>query len=140
MPSLRNRAADVPQISEALLQKLGTAVGRERIQLSPAALKYLESCRFPENLRQLERLLERAVAYSLGKVIRRQTLQELMADLEKTVASMRQDRQLLERERLLQALREAGGNITQTAEILEKSRAAVYRLIAKHDIPLSRRT
>jgi len=63
-----------------------------------------------------------------------------MADLEKTVESMRQDRQLLERERLLQALREAGGNITQTAEILEKSRAAVYRLIAKHDIPLSRRT
>ncbi len=140
MPSLRNRAADVPQISEALLQKLGTAVGRERIQLSPAALKYLESCRFPENLRQLERLLERAIAYSLGKVIRRQTLQELMADLEKTVEGMRQDRQLLERERLLQALREAGGNITQTAEILEKSRAAVYRLIAKHDIPLSRRT
>ena len=140
MPSLRNRAADVPQISEALLQKLGTAVGRERIQLSPAALKYLESCRFPENLRQLERLLERAVAYSLGKVIRRQTLQELMADLEKTVASMRQERQLLEREKLLEALRQTGGNITQTAEILEKSRAAVYRLIAKHEIPLSRRT
>ena len=30
--------------------------------------------------------------------------------------------------------------LTQTAEILEKSRAAVYRLIAKHEIPLSRRT
>ncbi len=140
MPPLRDRPADVPQISKALLQKIGAAVGRERIQLSPAALKYLEACRFPENLRQLERLLERAVAYSLGKVIRRQTLQELMADLEKTVASMREERQLLERERLLQALRDTGGNITHTAEVLEKSRAAVYRLIAKHDIPLSRRS
>ncbi len=140
MPPLRDRPADVPQISKELLAKIGAAVGRERIQLSPAALEYLESCRFPENLRQLERLLERAVAYSLGKVIRRQTLQELMADLEKTIASMREERQLLERERLLQALQETGGNITHTAEVLEKSRAAVYRLIAKHDIPLSRRS
>lgn len=140
MPALRDRPADVPDISKALLQKIATAVGRPRIQLSPAALKFLETCRFPENLRQLERLLERAVAYSLGKVIRRQTLQELMADLEKTVASMREERQLLERERLLEALRETGGNITHTAEILDKSRAAVYRLITKHDIPLSRRS
>jgi DNA-binding NtrC family response regulator len=139
MPPLRERSGDVPQISQVLLKKLGVAVGRERIQLSPAALKYLESCRFPDNLRQLERLLERAIAYSLGKVIRRQTLQELMADLEKTVASMREERQRFERDRLLEALRQAGGNITQTAEILEKSRSAVYRLITKHDIPLSRR-
>lgn len=140
MPPLRDRPTDVPQIAKALLQQIGATVGRPRIQLSPAALTYLETCRFPENLRQLERLLERAVAYSLGKVIRRQTLQELMADLEKTVASMREERQLLERDRLLQALRETGGNITHTADLLEKSRAAVYRLIAKHDIPLSRRS
>jgi len=139
MPPLRDRPADVPQISKAMLQKIGAAVGRSRIQLSPAALKYLESCRYPENLRSLERLLERAIAYSHGKVIRRQTLQELMADLEKSIASMREERQLIERERLLQALRDAGGNITHTAKILGKSRAAVYRLIDKHDIPLSRR-
>ncbi len=139
MPPLRDRPADVPEISKALLKKIGAAVGRERVQLSPAALKYLETRRFPENLRQLERLLERAVAYSHGKVIRRQTLEELMADLEKSVASMREERQLIERERLLRALKEAGGNITHAAEILGKSRAAVYRLIEKHDIPLARR-
>ncbi len=139
MPPLRDRTSDVPLISKALLQKIGTAVGRTRIQLSPAALKHLETCRFPENLRQLERLLERAVAYSHGKVIRRQTLEELMSDLEKSIASMREERQLIERERLLRALRDAGGNITHAAEILGKSRAAVYRLIEKHHIPLSRR-
>jgi len=139
MPSLRDRQEDVPQIAKAMLKKLGAAVGRERIQLSPAALKYLEDLRLPENLNQLERLLERGIAYSLGKMIRKQTLEELMADLEKTVESMRQERMLIERDRLLDALRESGGNITRTAEIMEKSRAAVYRLIAKHEIPLARR-
>jgi len=140
MPPLRDRPTDVPDISKSLLRKIGAAVGRKGMQLSPAALKYLEARRFPENFSQLERLLERAVAYSRGRVIRRQTLQELMADLEKSVASMREERQLIERERLLQALREAGGNITHAADILGKSRAAVYRLIEKHDIPLARRS
>jgi len=140
MPPLRDRPADVPKISQSLLQKIGATVGRSRIQLSPAALKHLETCRFPENLSQLERLLERAVAYSHGKVIRRQTIQDLMADLEKSIASMREERQLIERERLIRALREAGGNITHAAAALGKSRAAVYRLIDKHDIPLTRRT
>ena len=63
-----------------------------------------------------------------------------MADLEKSIASMREERQLIERKRLHQALQEAGGNITHAAEILGKSRAAVYRLIDKHDIPLSRKS
>jgi DNA-binding NtrC family response regulator len=140
MPPLRDRPGDVPDIARSLLSRIGSSVGRPRVQLSPAALQYLESCRLPENIRLLERLLERAVAYSLGKVIRRQTLKELMADLENTVAGMREEHQLLERERLLKTLQETGGNITYTAEILEKSRAAVYRLIAKHDIPLVRRS
>jgi two-component system response regulator PilR (NtrC family) len=139
MPPLRERSGDVPEIARALLEKISHSVGRPRIQLSPAALEYLKTCRFAENIRSLERLLERAVAYSLGKVIRRQTLTELMAELENTVARMREERQLHERERLLSTLQETGGNITHTAEILEKSRAAVYRLIAKHDIPLARR-
>jgi len=140
MPPLRDRPGDVPRISQALVRKLGAAVGRQRVQLSPAALKYLESCSFPDNIRQLERLMERAVAYSLGKIIRRQTLRELMADLEKTVEGMREERERIERARLLDALSHAGGNITQTAEILEKSRSAVYRLMNKHGIPLSRRS
>jgi DNA-binding NtrC family response regulator len=139
MPPLRDRPSDVPPIAKALLDRIGRSVGRPRVQLSPAALTYLETARFPDNIRHLERLLERAVAYSLNKVIRRQTLQELMVELEASVAGMREERQLLDRERLIEALQETGGNITHTAEILDRSRAAIYRLIAKHEIPLQRR-
>jgi len=139
MPSLRERHGDVQQIARDLLRRIGGSVGRPRIQLSPAALAHLEACRFPENVRGLERLLERAVAYSLGRVIRRQTLQDLMAGLESTIADMRAEQGMIERERLLEALRASGGNITRTAESLGRSRAAVYRLIAKHDVPLARR-
>ena len=139
MPSLRERRQDTPELARELLRRIGESVGRPRIQLSPAARAYLEDCRFPENLRQLETLLERAVAYTLGKRIRRQTLQDLMAGLESTVEGMRNEHRLIERERLLATLRETGGNITRTAEALGRSRASVYRLIAKHESPLAPR-
>lgn len=138
LPPLRDRSGDVPAIAKALLARIGTAMGRDRVKLSPAALAYLETSRFPENIRQLERLLERATAYSIGRVIRRRTLQDLMVDLEDSVASMREERRFLERERLVRTLQETGGNITHTADILERSRAAVYRMIDKYDIPLKR--
>ena len=138
VPPLRDRSGDVPGIAKALLARISTAMGRERTKLSPAALSYLEASKFPENIRQLERLLERATAYSTGRVIRRQTLQDLRVDLEDSVASMREERQFLERERLVRTLQETGGNITHTADILEKSRAAVYRMIERYDIPLKR--
>jgi len=139
MPPLRERPGDVPAIARALLDRIGRSVGRERIQLSPAALEFLERCRLPENIGQLERLLERGVAYTLGRVIRRDTLAGLLAELERTIAGMREEYQLHERDQLLHTLKQTGGNITHTAEILEKSRAAVYRLLAKYDIPLARR-
>lgn len=139
MPPLRERPSDVPAIARTLLERIGRSLGRPRIRLSSAAIAFLERCRMQGNIGQLERLLERAAAYSRGPVIRRQTLEELMAELERTIAGMREEHRLRERERLLQALEESGGNITRTADLLEKSRAAVYRLIARHDIPLVRR-
>jgi DNA-binding NtrC family response regulator len=139
MPALRDRRQDVPAIAEALLRRIGRRMGRPRVRFSSAALGYLAECRLPENGVQLERLLERAVAYTLGGVVHAATLEDLMSDLERSIECMRDEHRLHERERLLRALQETGGNITHTAGLLDKSRAAVYRLIAKHDIPLARR-
>ena len=44
-----------------------------------------------------------------------------------------------ERQELIGALERTGGNVSSTAEILGKSRAAVYRLMEKYDVPLERR-
>ena len=139
LPPLRARRSDIPAVAKSLLRRLGTSVGRTRVQLSPAALKFLETTNLPGNVRQLERVLERAIAYSRDRTIRRQTIQDLLADLEDSIARMREERASLERQRLINMLRETGGNITHTADALGKSRAAVYRMITKHQIPLTRR-
>ena len=59
MPSLRDRPDDVPLLAKALLDKL--ADGRIA-RLSSDALRLLKAYAFPGNVRELENILERALA------------------------------------------------------------------------------
>jgi DNA-binding NtrC family response regulator len=137
LPPLRRRPEDLPDLARALLERIGAEVGR-CIELSAPTLDLLRRQRWPENARQLERVLERSVAYSRGPLIRRRTVLEVIAELEESVATIRERHGEVERVNLLAAIRETGGNVTRTAELLGKSRSAVYRLIEKHGIPLER--
>jgi transcriptional regulator of acetoin/glycerol metabolism len=70
-------------------------------------------------------------------VIGRALVEDVLAERGESVGGIRADRALRERELLLAELRSSGGNVTRTAEVLGKSRPALYRLIARHGIPLS---
>lgn len=134
---LRSLREDISAIADALVERIGLSVGR-RIRLSPSAREYLASQRWPGNTRQLEQLLERATAFSRGRQIRREVVRDVLSELEESLASIREQHSSMERAALLRAIQATGGNVTQAAEILGKSRAAIYRLIEKHGIPLSR--
>jgi two-component system response regulator PilR (NtrC family) len=58
MPSLRERSDDIPQIARFLLDKLGGAATRLTADASRALCAYA----FPGNVRELENILERALA------------------------------------------------------------------------------
>jgi two-component system response regulator PilR (NtrC family) len=62
VPSLRDRADDIPLIADALLSRIAERSGEQRAHLSPAAEQALRRHAFPGNVRELENVLERAVA------------------------------------------------------------------------------
>jgi two-component system response regulator PilR (NtrC family) len=62
VPPLRDRLDDVPQLAEAMLARIAERTGRLPARLSPTAVAALRSYRFPGNVRELENILERAVA------------------------------------------------------------------------------
>ena len=62
VPPLRDRLDDVPQLAGAILARIAERTGRPPPRLSPAAVAALRSYRFPGNVRELENILERAVA------------------------------------------------------------------------------
>ena len=138
LPPLRSVRDDVGEIADALVARLCEKVGRQ-VKLSPAARDYLPQQPWPGNVRQLELMLERSVAFTRGRQIRRDTVHDVLTEGEETLDSIREQHIQLERDTLLHAIRDAGGNVSQAAEALGKSRGAIYRLIEKHDIPLRRR-
>lgn len=62
VPPLRERGGDLPQLAAAILARLAKSQGRITPLLSPSALDALSSYAFPGNVRELENILERALA------------------------------------------------------------------------------
>ena len=75
MPPLRERREDIAPLAERYLDKLAPEWSITRPRLSPEALAALQAYDFPGNVRELENILERAVALSDGDVIRADDLQ-----------------------------------------------------------------
>ena len=69
VPPLRERRGDVPQLSAFILKALAGKSGDSVGQLSPAARDALEAYDFPGNVRELENILERAMAMCDGTII-----------------------------------------------------------------------
>jgi two-component system response regulator PilR (NtrC family) len=69
VPPLRERTGDLPLLSEAILKRLAYAMKRRAPNLSPEAVAALDIYPFPGNVRELENILERALAMADGEVI-----------------------------------------------------------------------
>ncbi len=69
LPPLRARPDDIPQITQHLLTRLAKANGLTTPALSRSASTALQQYYFPGNVRELENILERALALHEGGVI-----------------------------------------------------------------------
>ena len=68
IPPLRHRREDISVLIEHFLKRLGPEHGRT-LQITKEALQWLERYDFPGNVRELENILERAVALSSSPTI-----------------------------------------------------------------------
>ncbi|CAG9178474.1 sigma-54-dependent transcriptional regulator [Cupriavidus pampae] len=84
MPTLRERAEDVPVLARAILEHLAVRYGDAHPRrLARAALARLAAYPFPGNVRELENLLERAYAFAEGEEIDVADLGPLEAGMER---------------------------------------------------------
>jgi formate hydrogenlyase transcriptional activator len=64
MPSLRERAADVPLLVEYFIARLGSKAGKKFRTLDKKTLKLLQAYDWPGNVRELQNVIERGVILS----------------------------------------------------------------------------
>jgi two-component system response regulator PilR (NtrC family) len=69
MPALRERREDIPMLSEHFLSKFNLAMGKSIKGISKEAMRMLVSYNFPGNVRELENIIERALALETQSVI-----------------------------------------------------------------------
>ena len=74
LPPLRERREDIPLLAEHFLAKYRTQMGKTTSSVSPAALQALEAFDWPGNVRQLENIIERAVALERGPSVQPESL------------------------------------------------------------------
>jgi two-component system response regulator PilR (NtrC family) len=79
LPPLRQRHEDVPLLVEHFIRKFATDQGSPVRGIEPAAMKALEAYDFPGNVRELENIIERAVALAGGAVLTLDDLPSLRA-------------------------------------------------------------
>ena len=69
VPPLRERTGDLPQLAGAILARLASGQSRPAPELTPGAVAALAGYAFPGNVRELENVLERALALADGERI-----------------------------------------------------------------------
>jgi two-component system response regulator PilR (NtrC family) len=69
LPPLRERREDVPVLAEIFVRRFAEELGKEIAGFTPDAVRALQYYSFPGNVRELENVIERAVALAGGRVI-----------------------------------------------------------------------
>ncbi len=136
MPPLRERREDLPELTSHVLARLCAASRRAAPEVEAAALEALARYDFPGNVRELENILERALALSDGARIGRDDL--LLAPMEETQegggegqpeGGLQAFLDAAERKAILDALARTGRNKTAAARLLGVTfRSLRYRL------------
>jgi two-component system response regulator HydG len=138
LPSLKERAVDIPVLAQRFINRYCAANGLtlDAKRLSPEAADRLLSYHWPGNIRELESTISRAALSAPGHVIRGEDIQFLHSPLaEGTTASGRLPTlRDAERTHIAMVLEAVHWNKLEAARVLDISRGTLYRKIDEYGL------
>jgi DNA-binding NtrC family response regulator len=132
LPPLRERREDIPLLARSFCQRIARRFDLPSASLSPALLAALQARPWPGNVRELENTITRMLALSSGGELDPGALDPASEGPGGT--SFRDRVAAFERGLLEQALRDAGGNHSEAARILELSRVTLLDKLKRHGL------
>ena len=136
IPPLRERRTDIPLLARHFLLVYGERFGRPGLGLSRDAMAALMAHDYPGNVRELENLIQAAVALAPGDTITSEDLvvtpdRRGRAEGSGEMVSLRE----MERRHIESVLRAVGGNRRAAARILGIDRSTLYRKLRQYASP-----
>ncbi|MGQ9855813.1 MAG: sigma 54-interacting transcriptional regulator [Fervidobacterium sp.] len=145
LPSLKDRKEDIPKIAIHIVKKLNQQYGRMVEGISPAVIKYIVSRHWSGNVRELENFIGR-VMINMGpeeRYIEPKHIPEFSTEKPEIVESEnRQDKigplkdmvEEYERQIIINALKQSGGDKMKAAKILDISVRTLYYKMERYGI------
>jgi transcriptional regulator with GAF, ATPase, and Fis domain len=164
IPPLRERGGELVRLAALFVERASERLGRDHApKLSSAALAAMRSYSWPGNIRELRNMMERAVLLAVDEVIdvdhlpvdkmqmqvaalpRLQIgpapgpLAPSPSDGGEAVHQARESLKSAERQRVLDALEQCGGNQTKAAKMLGISRSTLVTRLIEYGLPRPRK-
>jgi DNA-binding NtrC family response regulator len=150
IPPLRERKGDVPVLARFFVERFCRDLKKKPLVLSPPAMEQLQTYHWPGNVRELQNCIERAVILTDGDTIFPRHLNLSFAapvteeppvspwahiDMTGTLVEVtRRVTAEVEKVKIEEVLREAGGNKPRAAELLQISYKALLAKLKEHGI------
>lgn len=139
LPPLRERGDDIMLLAHYFLQMYNNEHKKKIRRFSSSAVSFLKSHDWPGNVREMKNRLQRAVIMSDGASIKPEDLgcEQKMEDLQQSpygIVSLREARNIVERDLIGAAIERHSDNILKAAEELGVSRPTLYDLMKKHGL------
>jgi DNA-binding NtrC family response regulator len=142
LPPLRERREDIPLLVKAFIDRARRQTRKPLTGISDEAMDLLTSHDWPGNVRELINVIEYAFVLCLEGAI---GPEHLPATFHPRSAPPREERRLGrlgratdERQRLIDAINQAGGKKSEAARLLGISRVTLWKLLKVHDIQVDK--
>jgi DNA-binding NtrC family response regulator len=146
LPALRERREDIPYLTTAFVRDASTRLRKPISGLTSSAERLLLSAPWNGNVRELKNAIERACILAEGTIISERELLPVLRPDSLAPALQRGDAPVarmpemptalgdLEREHIVEVLRQVQGNRMAAAKMLGISRRALYRRLERYEI------
>ncbi|WP_019123295.1 sigma-54-dependent transcriptional regulator [Brevibacillus massiliensis] len=125
LPPLKERREDIPLLVEFFIRKIGDGMGKPVDGISQEALKILQTYSFPGNVRELQNIIERAIALTNSSYIQKADLPDEIQTKEQAFIShtlipvyVGETMEEVEKKVILHNLTAFNGNRRKTAQII----------------------